>query len=154
MTLAYPLTDGFALSFDKAEIDVAGRIFTAISSVSFNQPIEEGIIRGTSAYPLSRTRGQADIGEGALEFSDVEEYAEFRKHVAGLSGANGAFCEGIWELSVTYRKNEDKVITAVCKSCRALDSEFDHEEGPDGLPVSVPFSFMRRLIDGIPDLAE
>lgn len=152
MTLAYPLTDGFAVDFSKAEIDVAGRIFTAIANVSFSQPIEEGMIRGTSAKVLARTEGQKDMGDGMLEFSDIAEYREFRKHVAGLPKAGGRFSGGIWELSVTYKVSEDDVITAVCRSCRALDSEFDHEEGPDGLPVGVPFSFLEREIDGIPDL--
>lgn len=151
MTLAYPLTDGFAVDFSKAEIDVGGRIFTAISNVAFSQPIEEGIIRGTSQDVLARTEGQKEIGDGMIEFSDIAEYAEFRKHVASLPKADGRFSRGIWQLSVTYRVNADQVITAECFGCRALDTEIDHEEGADGLPVGVPFSFMTRLIDGIPD---
>lgn len=151
MTLAYPLTDGFAIDFSKCEIDAGGRIFTAIGNFSFSQPIEEGIIRGTSQEVLARTEGQKEIGDGMFEFSDIEEYAEFRKHIAGLPGAEGRFSKGIWQLSVTYRRSETKVITIECFGCRCLDTEVDHEEGPDGLPVGVPFSFMTRVIDGIPD---
>ena len=142
MALAFPNTEAKAFSFDRGEIDINGRIFTAIENISTNQPIEEGVIFGAAAEPLQRTRGQLQMGEGTIEFSTIEEAME----LVDLLG--DGWQEKVFPISYTLVAPDNRTIAIVCNGSRLLDCEIDHSQGADGLPVSFPFSFMNRTING------
>lgn len=140
MSLGYPQTDGYALDFGRLEFDLAGKVYDRISNLSTSQPIEEGVIFGSKPKPISRTRGQQQIGDGTFEM-------EFEQAVQLVEDLGDGWQEKIFTVSGTY-KNGDKTLKVVCTGCRLLDCELDHEAGADGLPASFPFSFMERLING------
>jgi hypothetical protein len=142
MALAFPNTEAKAFSFDRGEIEIAARIFTAIENISTNQPIEEGVIFGTRAEPLQRTRGQLQMGEGTIEFSAIEEAIE----LVELLG--DGWQEKVFVVSYTLVAPDARTIAIVCNGARLLDCEIDHGQGADGLPASLPFSFMNRTING------
>lgn len=140
--VSYPDTEEFALDFSRAEITLNKRIFTAISNISHNQPIEEGVIRGTRAQVLKRTRGAQGLGEGSIEWSDMEECQAF------IDELGDGYSEVLWASTIVYVRKNKPAIVHKLMSCRALDVEVDHSEGYDGLPMTTPFTFMLRTLNG------
>lgn len=148
----YPDTDGFALSFSRAEIDIGGRLFVAIESISASQALSEGVVFGAAAEPLARTEGQNEIGKGSIEWSSLQEAFEFLKHLKSLPGARGWKRKlfNITSIWTTPDGSESHVVEY--RSCRVLDFDESHKQGADAAHATMPFSFMRRLIDGQVDL--
>ena len=147
--MQYPDKDGFALSFSNAEIDVAGRLFKAIRSVSHSQELEEGVIRGSSSEPLARTDGELGMGEGEIVWSSVEEHDDFIKHLSAQPGAPG-YMRKLFPILIVYASADGTRSRNVeLESCRMLNSDESAETGPDPVEVTTPFSFMRRKINGL-----
>jgi hypothetical protein len=151
MAIVAKRLDGFALDFSRGELDLDGKIYTAIENISCSQPIEEGWVFGSDYAPIARTRGQQQAGDGTVEFSDVEEAADF---LLRLSEAPEGRLAKIWQASYVLRDPSDdsRIVRVELRSCRLLDWEIDFSQGAEGLPVSMPFSFIRRLLNGRPDI--
>jgi hypothetical protein len=145
--------DGFAFGFDRGELDLDGKIYTAIANIACSQPIEEGVIFGSAPVPLARTRGQQQIGDGTIEFSDVEEAVDFLDR---LGQAPEGRLAKIFNASYVLRHptDESRVIRVELRSCRLLNWEIDWSTGAEGLPVPMPISFMKRLLNGKPDIGD
>jgi hypothetical protein len=137
-----PDVEGFAYDFSRAEINIKTKIYTAFSNVAHNQPLEEGAIRGTKAHVLKRTRGAVGMGEGNLEFSDFEEAVKL------VDDFGDGWAEVIFPVLIIYTMKNKPPIKYELLGCRLLDHEIDHSEGADGLPATLPFTFMRRKING------
>ena len=153
MAISDKRNDGFAFNFARGELDLDGKIFTRIENVAQSQPIEEGVIFGSAMGPIDRTEGQQQIGDGTIEFSDIEEAASFLDR---LGQAPEGRLMKIWQLSWVLRTPRDatRIIKVECRGCRALDWELDASQGPDGIPLVIPFSFMTRLLNGKPDIGQ
>ena len=142
MTQRYPDVEGFAYSFARGELAMAGRIFTAISNVSADQPTEEGAVMGTRPFPLKRTIGEMGLGEGTVTFTDAGELHDF----ISLLGDN--YREKTF--TVTWIKTAPGApnIKRVCYGCRLLSEPLNDEGGADPLGGDVTFSFMYMTING------
>lgn len=138
----YPLVEGYAYDFSRGEIDLNGKIYTALENIANNQPLEEGWIFGAAPVPLRRTRGQLQPGEGALEWSDIEEAMHFWDNLG--DGPR----EKIWVASYVLTATGRPTIKVKLFGCRLLDEEFDFSQGADGLGCTMPFSFHYREING------
>lgn len=143
MSQTYPDTQGFAYSFARAEITMNGRVWTAISSISIDQPTEEGEVKGTKPYPLARTEGTMGLGEGSVTFSDERERMDF------IDALGDAYRTKVWDVSYVLRGvstgTEKKV---ECFGCRVLSNPIEHEEGADALGGDIGFSFLSHKING------
>jgi len=137
-----PDVENFAYDFSRAEINFGGKVYTAISNISHNQALEEGVIRGTKARVLKRTRGALGLGEGSVDFSDFEEAVRM------VEDFGDGWGEKIFTATIVYTAPTKPSITYKLIGCRWLDMEIEHEEGAEGLPATLPFSFMEREING------
>lgn len=140
---SYPETESFGFVFARAELTLNGRIFTAISSVSIDQPTEEGVIKGTSPTPLGRTEGTMGLGEGTITFSDDRERFDF------IDELGDGYRNKLWGLSYVLRNTttgSEKQIA--CSGCRVLSAPIDHSEGADALGGDIGFSFVEHTING------
>lgn len=142
MSYTAPDVENFAFDFSRAEINFNGKVYTAISNISHNQPIEEGEIRGTKAQVIKRTRGAQGLGEGNIEFSDFEEAVSF------IDALGDGWSEKIFPVTIVYSAPNKPAITWKLFGCRLLDCEIDHSEGADALGATLPFSFMEREVNG------
>lgn len=140
--IGYPDLEGFAYSFHRAELALGPRIFIAITNVSFDQPTTEGGVKGTRPWPLARTAGSMDIGEGTVTFSDEAERMRF------LGTLGDAFREKIWGLSWTLASPRRPLVKLAAYSCRVLGNPFDHAEGEDALGGDINFSFLNHTVNG------
>lgn len=142
MALQFPLTEGKAVDFTRCEIDLNGKIYTAISNISGSQPIEEGVPRGTRAEPLARTRGSLQIGDGEIEWSMLEEAFQF------IADLGDGWQEKVFTATKTYTTDAIGTVKVEYFGCRILDTELDHSEGSDALGATMPFSFLSRKVNG------
>ena len=138
----YPDTQGFAYSFSRGEITLKSRIYSAINSVSFTQTTEEGVVKGTSPFPLARTVGTMGLGEGTITFSDDRERIDF------LNDLGEAYREQIFGVSYVMRGSAGDEKKVALIGVRVLDNPIEHEEGADALGGDVAISFMDHTIDG------
>jgi hypothetical protein len=142
MPLLQPDINGSAYDFGRIEIDLAAAIFTAFDGIKYDQPLEEGVIYGTRAEPLKRTRGRLQMGAGELKFSDIEEARRF------LAALGDGYLEKTWDASITYSAEGKDPIRDQLFGCRLLNVADDHSGGTDALSETMPFSFMRMLRNG------
>ncbi len=142
MAQTYPDTQGFAYSFARAELTMNGRVWTAISSVSIDQPTEEGEVKGTKPYPLARTEGTMGLGEGTVTFSDERERLDF------LSALGDGYRQKLWSLSWVLSGTAGSERKIECFGCRVLSNPIEHEEGADALGGDIGFSFLSHKIEG------
>jgi hypothetical protein len=138
----YPDTGALGYSLSRAEVTLNGAIYTAITSVSIDQPTEEGIIEGTMPVPLGRSAGTMGLGEGTITFSDEESRMEF------IDGLGDGFRDVIWGLSYILRKTDGTTKKIECIGCRVLSNPIDHAKGADALGGDIGFSFMNHKING------
>lgn len=139
----YPDYEGFAYSFQRAELTAKGNIYTTIGSVQFDQPTEEGVVKGTKPYPLARTVGSMGLGEGTVTFNDDSERFSF------IDGLGDGFREQTWTLSWVLRDAKSgREVSLECQGCRVLSNPVSHEEGAEALGGDITFSFMSHTVNG------
>lgn len=142
MTEKFPNTEGTGHTLDKCEIDLNGKIYTAIENVSHSQPVEEGSKNGAHGAPILRSRGSLGMGSGSIEWSDLGAAQEF------ITDLGDGWQEKTFKITLTYSAKGRDTRKRTLISCRVLDAEEDHSSGPEILGTTMPFSFMRREMDG------
>ena len=143
----YPDIQSYAYSFQHAELSIGARIFTAIAGVEIDQPTEEGVVMGTRPYPLKRTAGQMEMGEGTITFSDEGERQQF------IDELGNGYREKIWSLTWVLSgpnagSSAGASIKKECIGCRVLSDPTSHESGTDALGGDITFSFMYCKTNG------
>lgn len=142
MTEKYPDTEGFAYSFERAELKAGTKIITAISNVSLDQPTEESAVHGTKPYPIRRTLGRKDLGEGTVTFTDEGERQAF------IDSLGDAYEEKTWTLTWILTSPGRPNIKRVAYGCRVLSLPVEDEGGADALGGDMTFSFMYMTHNG------
>jgi hypothetical protein len=137
-----PDNANFAYDLSRAEINARGNVYTAISNIKHNQKLEEGVVRGTKAGVLKRTRGALGMGEGEIEFSDFEEAVKL------VEDFGDGWGEVIFPVVIVWTAPNKPSIKEELFACRFLDLTLDHKEGADAQTGNFPFSFMERKING------
>ncbi len=142
MAQQYPDTTGFRYSYSRAELSANGRIWTAITNVSIDQPTEEEAVQGTKPGPLGRSVGTMGLGEGTVTFSDEGERMDF------IDSLGDGFREKIWGLVWILRGPTGGEKRIECIGCRVLGNPIEHESGAAPLGGDISFSFMSHKING------
>lgn len=140
--MAYPDTEGFGYSFERGELSLNRKLYTAISNVEADQPTEEEGVPGTRAYPLKRGVGRMNMGEGTVTFTDEEERTAF---ILDL-GEN--YREKTWTASWVLTAPGKPPIKYACYGCRILSNPVSHEGGAAALGGDITFSFMYMTVNG------
>ena len=142
----YQDSEGFAHSFQRSELAVGKSIYIAIVNVEGDQPTEEGVVKGTTPYPIARTPGTMGLGEGTITFSSEAERQRFLDDRA--AEADGAWREAIFPMTWTRNAPGKPAIKTVYYECRVLSEPLADEEGPDPLGGDITFSFMNFSRNG------
>ncbi len=138
----YPDLERFAYQFNRAELNANRRIWTAVKKVSFDQPVTEGAVHGTRPWPLQRTEGKMDLGEGSLTWSTEAARIGF------IDSLGDGFLSKTWNLTWILRSKGCPDVKMACFGCKILSTPVDHEEGEAALEGEMPFSFMYYTING------
>ena len=75
MPVTYPVINGIRYDFSSVEISILGKRFPGVKSLNYKQSLNPGMVRGTAAQVLGRTRGQYDA-EGDMELyrEDADDF--------------------------------------------------------------------------------
>lgn len=134
--------ENYAFSFSHAIIKLNERQFTAISNVSFNQDVERSAVYGTDRKPLKRSAGQLSLGEGSVQFSDLEEGMEFYSALGSNPSA------ALFSVDVTFSNQNGDTRSFELLSAALSGISGDFEQGADAMGIEFPFSFMAIKVDG------
>lgn len=140
----FPNTDNFGYSASAWEIRLGRNIYTMIANIAHNQPLTEGIAFA-NGQPMLRSRGVLSMGEGNIEWSDVEEAQKFKDDLGP------GFQEKLFDITETLTCPRKPPLVYLIGSARILDVEVDHEGGENADPLgeSMPISFMWRKFNGL-----
>jgi hypothetical protein len=143
----YPDINGIRTSFVSLFCGVDALPLIGIKSINYRVTHERAKIRGTSAHPIGRTRGQVDY-EGDIEVYQAEWYKFLLPRLSNLG-------------LVGYSETSHTVTCAWAEEASPLDIVqdtlvgvmFDADdiaaaEGPDAATVKATMNIMRIIKDG------
>jgi hypothetical protein len=138
----YPNTEGRAYSSTSWEVRFGRNIYTAIGSLSLNQPLEEEWVYA-GGQPILRSDGVLQAGEGTIEVSDIGEMQRF------LDDLGDGWMDKTFTILVTLAATKRPTLVYELISCRLLDAEIEIDgQSPDPIGSSHPFSYMSRKMNG------
>jgi hypothetical protein len=132
----------YAFSFSHAIIKAGDKQYTGIKKVNFKQDVSREATYGTGRKPQKRSAGQIGMGEGSLEWSDLEEAMQFYSTLGDDPTLT------IFEVDITLTNEAGQIRTYVLRSCALSGFEADFESGADALGMTMPFDYMQTIIDG------
>lgn len=134
--------ENYAYSFSHAIIELADKQYTAISNVSFSQGVERGVVYGTSAKPMKRARGQVQMGEGTITFSDLREAMAFLTDLGDEPSAKS------FTVNVTLANPNGDTDSFELQGASISQISANFEQGADALGLEIPFEYMHTKING------
>ncbi len=139
------LINGSAYSFSSIEL-LAGTIsFTKLQSVSYNDSLEIGVLRGTSSKKLGRTRGEYDAQ------ASIEVYKpDLPTLLAELAAlGQGGYGEAVFDITINYSEGVAALTTDALIGCRITNIEDDHSVGTDVLTSTLTIDVMELTRNGL-----
>lgn len=155
MPVSYPVVNGIRFDFSSIQFRVNGKVFPGIKSLSFNHAMEPGLVRGTAAQVIGRTRGQYN-SEGSVELyrEDADDFLTIiapNSFVTG--GQNGTgFMEVQFDVGVTYFEPIQGLTPAaqmdIMKGCRIKKEDISNASGSDPSTIKYDFHIMYLIRNG------
>jgi hypothetical protein len=142
----YPMVNGHRYSFSSIEVDLDGRQHVGWSAVNFTDTLEPGIVRGTHAQILGRTRGDYTCEASLTGY--VEEINEF------LADLGDGWMERIFDVTVTFAEANGPTHTVEIRQCRIQSIAHAHAQGTDPLSVDMTLHPLVIIREGMNPLAE
>lgn len=137
----YPLINGLKWDYSSLEIDVAGDIYVGIKEIAWTETLEPGIVRGTSAQKLARTRGEHDAeGSMVMYYEDALEL---------LNALGDGYGEVSFDISVTYSGEGVPTKKAALLGCRITSKEITNSQGTDPSEMSFDLDIIQIEEDGL-----
>lgn len=142
--LTIPLINGVRHSFTSIELKIKDQIFIGVTSINYSRTRSRELVRGTSADPLGKTRGDNEYS------ATIELYlAEFHLLMQQLGAGYGDVSFNVY---VTYGENGFDTITDEIIGCTLDTTEADASQGPDPLTRSFDLNPIKIKFGGLDDL--
>lgn len=134
--------DRTRFEFASLDITIAGALRAlGFQSISYSDTLTPTKVRGTSAQPIGRTRGEYDA-EGSLTL--LKKDADELRAVLGQG-----FMEKVFQITVAYAENAgDGVVVDRLIDCRIRGNSNDHSQGTDALTETLELDVMRIMWNG------
>lgn len=146
----YPLTEGYKHDFSSVEVNIAGRIFTAISELEYGQARTPGEVKGTRSEVLALTRGSLSAGEGSFSMP-IEDAAELRELLC--DGGTDGYGEAFFILTAVHTATGSATITDKLFSCTLTDDRFSGSAGSEDPTMDkLSFKYLRGTRNGLSPL--
>lgn len=137
----YPLIRGNRFDYSSIEANINGAVFVGISEIDYSHKLDPGMMRGTSALPNGRTRGQYEA-KGSITL--------YKSEAAELIAALGdGYLERSFDIVVHYAEAGSPMVTDTLIGCRIVDDGNSHKEGNDALTQKLELSIMRVDMNGV-----
>ena len=138
----YPLINGNKYDWSSVELDIGDAgIFTGVKEITFTHSLEPGVVRGTRAEMIGRTRGEY-TAEGSMVVY-AEEYSEI------ITALGDGYMEASFSITITYSATNVPVQVNRLIGCRITNVEGGGSQGTDPLEVSLDLSIFRVETGGL-----
>ncbi len=142
----YPLINGLKWDWSSAEISInagdgGSQTFIGIKELTWSESLEPGIVRGTSAQKLARTRGEHDAEASLVMWT--EDALEF------LNALGDGYGEVSFDITASYSGPGTPTKTVRLEGCRITNKEGGGSQGTDPLEVSLDLDVLKILEDGL-----
>ena len=138
----YPLINGNKYDWSSVELDIGDAgIFTGVKEITFTHSLEPGVVRGTRAEMIGRTRGEY-TAEGSMVVY-AEEYSEI------ITALGDGYMEASFSITSTYSDTNVPVQVNRLIGCRITNVEGGGSQGTDPLEVSLDLSIFRVETGGL-----
>ena len=138
----YPLINGNKYDWSSVELDIGDAgIFTGVKEITFTHSLEPGVVRGTRAELIGRTRGEY-TAEGSMVVY-AEEYSEI------ITALGDGYMEASFSITITYSDTNVPVQVNRLIGCRITNVEGGGSQGTDPLEVSLDLSIFRVETGGL-----
>lgn len=132
-----PLINGRRYSFSSIEVDVNGRKYTGVKSISYNDGLDPGMARGTSPIPLGHTEGDYEAEASMTMFR-----AEFDTMLSQLGDGYG---EVSFPITATYAAQGQPTVTDRLPAVRIKKVTNSNEQGNDPTEVELELVVMTPI---------
>ncbi len=145
--ISYPDTVGFRAGFNSLQVKLNGQEIIGLSEGKLSRKRERGVVYGTNADPIGKTRGK-----NGYEASITVFVAEFKAYILDTFGAGYADVQMILEVTITENGYDTQTHTAY--GCTIDASELSFSEGTDPLKMaSIDLGPTKILFNGVDDNA-
>lgn len=133
--------DNNKFSFVSMRISIAGRTFTEINGMSYNDTINRSFVYGTSPYPLGRTRGTYAAG-GMISILKED-------HNALIKFLGQGWAAKEFDCICTYQELGQPLVTDQLYRSAFADGKDAWRYGPDPLYIEANLTVIAIVRDGI-----
>lgn len=141
------LINGIRYDFSSIELNIFGKTFTEVQEISYSESLEPGILRGTSAKKLGRTRGEYDA-EGSITFY-LGAFDQFTTLLSAKAAGRGWMTQSFL-ITVIYQElvGGGPIVTDVLRGARVTNVDKSHSSGGDALQVTCDLDIIEVISNG------
>lgn len=141
MATSYPKINGQKFDFSSVEIDIAGIIYIGVTELSYTHTLEPGILRGTRAEKLGRTRGEYDAEGSVTIYKDT--WNEIR------NALGDGYLETSFDITATYAEDDEEIQVDKLFGVRITSVETAPSQGTDPITVDLELDIIRIEENGV-----
>jgi hypothetical protein len=139
------LINGNPYQWSSIEVNIFGQPWANATAVEYEESLEPGVLRGTSAIKKARTRGEYDAS-GKLTLYKGDLGSLLGQLVA--AGAGKGYMEVAFDVIASYSE-DGTTVTDVLVGCRIKSISEAYSNGNDALMVDLDLDVMKITRDGI-----
>lgn len=133
-----PLINGNYYSFASIECTINGITTADFKSINYNDKLERGVVKGTSAQALGRTMG---------DYTPTVSVELYRGSFERLKDKLGAgFMQVVFDVTVQYADDGQSVITDTIQGCTIAGVDQSNSQGTDGSSVKLDLSVIKPIL--------
>lgn len=138
----YPDVNGVRTSYCSIEFGLDGIPAIGVDSINYRDTHEIGKIRGSSASPIGRTRGNGDA-EGDITIYQAEWNSIFLPKLT-RGGAFG-YAELAWPVKIVYAEllSPDDTVTDRLEGVRLTAADIANAQGTDATKIKLTMNIMK-----------
>lgn len=153
MTIGFQqLINGHAWDFSSLQVTVSTNaapvIITRFHSLNYEHSLTPGILRGTSAHKLARTRGQYESSGSMSIYKEEYDILLAALATSPLPNPAAGYMEKPFTFVVSYGEFATVPSTDRIVGCRITRDSSQNQQGGDPLMVDLDFDIMKLYRNG------
>jgi hypothetical protein len=153
--VSYPVVNGIRFDFSSIQFRVQGKIFPGIKSLNYNHALDPGVLGGTAAQDIGRTRGKYKA-EGNIELfrEDADDFLTLIAPASLITGGQTGigFMEVSFDISVTFfepiQGTGPAVQNDILRGCRIKKEDSSNSAGSDPSTLKYDLHIMLLTRNG------
>lgn len=133
-----------AYSFEKGELILGDKVYTAFEGFDSSQATERQVIKGAAAAPLDQTSGSMDAGELTIEWTDPGEAFDFIEKLSSIGPYREVEFSGCYIMRDPRRPRKPLVVRL--ERCTLNDENIQASSG-EATKLSMTVGYLYRYLN-------